>query len=529
MSDPAGTNPAGMVRDARRDGQVLRDAATSDLARRFPIRWLSEHAVLPLRSEPDGVVVAAENVPSPAVQESLSHHLGMSVRFEQHAASDIRAAILAAPRDRVDAPIAVDETWRSDQTESLDDLRAQASREPVVQLVNAILSEAMRAGASDVHIESMADGVRVRHRLDGVLHDVQTLGREFRASVLSRIKVMASLDIAERRVPQDGRARVRLGALDVDVRVSTLPALHGESVVLRLLEGGQQTATQTLEALGLATPLLARWRSLIQRPDGLLLATGPTGSGKSTTLHASLRERSTSDVKVVTVEDPVECRLESAVQLPVNVRAGFGFATALRAILRHDPDVILVGEMRDTETAEIAVRAALTGHLVFSTLHTTDAVSAVQRLLDMDVPPFLLGATLQGVVAQRLVRRVCIHCIEDRTPTATEQAQYRAVQSTFPSGFPESLSRVAIGTGCSICSGTGYRGRVAIAELLTMDDRLRALVLAGESAPALRAAVRETWKTSGAHDLAADGWRAVLDGSTTPSEVSRVISHETIG
>lgn len=492
------------------DGRMLREAASGELARRFPWRWLDEQAVLPLRLESDanGVIawVAADGDVPELVQAALVRRLEARLHMVPTRASDIRAALLAA-RAPDTAEGTHDATVADDRVASIDDLRAQASREPVVQLVHAMLAEAVRAGASDLHVESTANGLRIRQRLDGVLRDVQTLGMEFRAAVISRIKVMASLDIAERRLPQDGRTRLQVAGREVDVRVATLPALHGESVVLRLLDGNQAGATETLESLGFSDALLTRWRQLVHRPDGLLLATGPTGSGKSTTLHAALRERSTADVKVVTVEDPVEYRVDGAVQLPVNMRSGFGFASALRAMLRHDPDVILVGEMRDVETAELAVRAALTGHLVLSTLHTTDAAGAVQRLRDMGIAPYLLAGTLRGVLAQRLLRRVCAACREQRTPSLAERSAYAAAQQRSPGIGPATLDAIAGGGGCGACSGTGFRGRVAIGELLEPESPV----------------------ASPLPDLIGDGWRAVAAGLTTPGELYRVLTVESVG
>jgi type II secretory ATPase GspE/PulE/Tfp pilus assembly ATPase PilB-like protein len=340
------------------------------------------------------------------------------------------------------------------------------------------------------------------------------LGADFRTAVISRLKVLAGLDIAERRLPQDGRARVRVGDRELDIRISTLPALHGESVVLRLLDGGHAEQPSSLEMLGLRADVLGRWRTLLQRPSGLLLVSGPTGSGKTTTLYAALRERSTPGVKVVTVEDPVEYRLDGIVQLPVNTRAGFGFPNALRAILRHDPDVILVGEMRDTETADIAVQAALTGHLVLSTVHTTDATAALARLQEMGVPPYLLSATLQGVLAQRLVRRVCGSCGAWRPLTELERA--RVAESDVP------ITQVREGAGCTPCAGTGFRGRVAIAELLVLDDALRGAFTQGASLVELRAMVR----ARGVRSLRDDGWRSVAAGETTIDEVVRMVSED---
>lgn len=300
----------------------------------------------------------------------------------------------------------------------------------------------------------------------------------------------------------------------MDLRLSTLPALHGESVVLRLLDGGNDTGASSLSALGFTDGTLRTLRQLLHRSSGLVLVSGPTGSGKTTTLYAALRERSTPTVKVVTVEDPVEYRLDGVVQLPVNPRAGFGFPNALRAILRHDPDVILVGEMRDAETADIAVQAALTGHLVLSTVHTTDATAALARLQDMGVPAYLLAATLQGVLAQRLVRCVCEQCAAWREPTREERALMGA--------RGESVTRVREGTGCVVCAGTGYRGRIALAELLVLTDALRSAFTRGASLAELRAQVR----SGGVPSLRDDGWRLVSEGRTTVAEVERVISED---
>ena len=498
------------------DARALRSAAAGALALRFPARWLEEHGVLPLEVIQGTAQVATDGTPPAHVRDALERTLDAPVRFVAVGGGDLRAALLAAPR-RVEEGPAAGAGARAldvgDATESLDDLRALASKEPVVQVVNAMLAEAARAGASDVHLETLSAALRVRMRLDGVLQDAQQLGPEFRAAVISRLKVLAGLDIAERRLPQDGRARVRVGARELDLRVSTLPALHGESVVLRLLDGGGDALPQTLEGLGFPAHVLEPWRALLHRAAGLVLVTGPTGSGKTTTLYAALRERSTPGVKVVTVEDPVEYRLDGVVQLPVNLRAGFGFPNALRAILRHDPDVILVGEMRDAETAEIAVRAALTGHLVLSTVHTTDAVGALARLRDMGVPAYLLTATLQGVLAQRLVRRVCDAC--------GTWGPLREIDQAFFAGS-EAPDTVRRGAGCDACAGTGYRQRIAIAELLSLDDAMRDALTQGASTTVLRQLAR----VRGVASLLADGQRAVRAGLTTAEEVTRVVSED---
>ncbi len=517
MSDVAATNGATERSAPEREARDLRDAAAGALALRLPARWLEEHAVLPLYEDNGVVIVAADGALPPLVDDALQRALGVPVRAVPVHAADIRAALVGAPRGH--GATTHDDPLRGEAAESLDDLRALASREPVVQVVNAMLGEAVRAGASDIHIETVAAGLRVRLRLDGVLHDAQQLGRGFQAAVISRLKVLAGLDIAERRLPQDGRARVRIGDRELDIRVSTLPALHGESLVLRLLDGGtagDPSEARTLTALGFANDVYAQLTRMLARSSGLVLVTGPTGSGKTTTLYAALAERSTSRVKVVTVEDPVEYRLDGVVQLPVNVKAGFGFPNALRAILRHDPDVILVGEMRDAETAEIAVQAALTGHLVLSTLHTTDATGALARLSDMGVPPYLLAATLHGVLAQRLVRTNCEACSQWRPPTSEERALLGA--------HAGAIAQVRAGEGCTPCAGTGFRGRAAIAELLVFDEGMRAQFVAGASLAAMRASVR----ARGIPSLRDDGWRLVGAGRTTVNEVARVVSEDDV-
>ena len=513
MPDNTPSAPATPERDAR----TLRDAASGALAQRFPARWLEEHAILPLSIENGTAHVAAEGPIVSVVADVLARALHSSrIVVAAYPAAEIRAALVATPRAAAGGRNH-DALLQGDHTESLDDLRALASREPVVQVVNALLAEAARTGASDVHFESTASGLRVRMRRDGVLQDVQELGPAFQAGVLSRLKVVAGLDIAERRLPQDGRARVHIDDRDIDIRVSTLPALHGESLVLRLLDSGG-AHSRTMTDLGITADVQRAWSALVSRTSGLLLVTGPTGSGKTTTLYAALAARSTEGVKVVTVEDPVEYRLDGVVQLPVNPKAGFGFANALRAILRHDPDVILVGEMRDAETAEIAVQAALTGHLVLSTLHTTDAAGALARLTEMGVPPYLLAATLHGVLAQRLVRVTCDACAEWRALTREELAMVRGV--TPPLDPP--VTRVHEGQGCERCAQSGYRGRAAITELLVLDDALRAAFVQGASLDVLRATVR----ARGVPSLVHDGWRAVRDGRTTIAEVARVVSED---
>ena len=488
-----------MVRD-------LRDAATGLLARRLSPRYLEQHTVLPLGVADDGaVVLAVGHTPDVTVLDELSRLFERPIRVVEYPIGEIQAALLTA--ERVVPSTEQSGTTLDDGDEQpLDDLRALAEQEPVIRLVNVTLLDALRAGASDVHLEPMADDLRVRYRLDGVLRDMTRIGRQYQAAVISRIKIMAGLDIAERRRPQDGRIRLRLAEREVDLRVSTLPGLHGEGIVLRLLDAG--TITPELGALGMPDAVRMQMARLVAKTGGLVLVTGPTGSGKTTTLHAALATLNTAAVKIVTVEDPIEYRIDGVTQVPVNVRAGMGFASALRSILRHDPDIIMVGELRDAETATIAIQAALTGHLVLSTLHTTDAVGAVTRLIDMGVEPYLVTATLQGALAQRLVRVLCDACAEPRAVSPQEQLRW--------TGLP---ARPRAARGCEACAGSGYRGRRGIYELFMPDDTARADVVAGAPADQLRARARER----GAVPLHEEGWRLVRDGITTPEELVRAI------
>ena len=389
------------------------------------------------------------------------------------------------------------------------DVRDLANQPPVIRYVNLLVREAYDAGASDIHLEPGRGGLAARFRLDGVLAPAPEPPAELHHAVVSRVKLLAELDIAERRRPQDGRIRVRLEQRELDLRVSTVPTLFGESVVLRLLDRGGRPVT--LPELGMPADVLRGMERLARRPHGMLLATGPTGSGKTTTLYAALGLRDAAAEKIVTVEDPVEYQLPGVTQVPVHRQAGVTFAAALRSILRQDPDVVMVGETRDPETAEIAMQAAMTGHLVFSTLHTNDAVSAVPRLLDLGVPDYLLAATLEGILAQRLVRRVCDGCREAYEPSAEAVARL--------AGDGERPRRLVRGAGCRACRGTGFRGRLGIFELLEMDDGLREA--GARRAP--QAELRERARAAGMRPLRADAWEKVTQGLTTVDEVLRVL------
>ena len=491
----------------------LRAAAAGALAARLSPRYLEEHRLIPLEIDGNGVLtVAAGTTLDPTVIDELSRLFERPVRAVPAEAAEIRAALLAARPATPAATNAVTATDNGEELAALGDLRALANEAPVIQFVNVMLLDALKAGASDVHVESTTEGLRVRVRLDGVLRDVSMVGKAHQSGIMSRIKLLAGLDIAERRVPQDGRARLALSEREVDLRVSTLPTLYGESAVVRILDHSAQA--RGLAELGLPEELEARVDQLIRRPTGLILVTGPTGSGKTTTLYAALGRINASGTKILTVEDPVEYRLAGVTQIPVNRRAGLGFATALRSMLRHDPDIIMVGEMRDRETAEIAVQAALTGHLVFSTLHTNDAVSGITRLVDMGIEPYLVSATVEAILAQRLVRVLCDNCAEGYQPSAAEVA-------TAPANLgPRRSFRRA--RGCDACSSSGYRGRRGIYELFVPSERVRARVAQGATLDELRTLSR----TDGLVSLREAAWQAAASGVTSIAEVLRVTAEE---
>jgi type II secretory ATPase GspE/PulE/Tfp pilus assembly ATPase PilB-like protein len=490
----------------------LRAAAAGALAARLSPRYLEEHRLIPLEIDGNGVLtVAAGKMLDATVLDELSRVFERPVRTVAAEAAEIRAALLAA---RPATPAATEAIGSNgEDLVATGDLRALANEAPVIQFVNVMLLDALKAGASDVHIEATTEGLRVRMRLDGVLRDVSILGKAHQSGILSRIKLLASLDIAERRIPQDGRARLTLSEREVDLRVSTLPSLHGESAVVRILDHSGQA--RSLAELGLPETLGARVDQLIRRPTGLILVTGPTGSGETTTLYAALGRINAPGIKVLTVEDPVEYRLAGVTQIPVNRRAGLGFPNALRSMLRHDPDIIMVGEMRDRETAEIAVQAALTGHLVFSTLHTNDAVGGITRLVDMGIEPYLVSATVEAILAQRLVRVLCESCAEPYEPGRSELA-------TQPSSVSLTSRSWKRARGCDVCSGTGYRGRRGIYELFVPSDQIRSRVAQGATLDELRAIARD----EGLVTLREAAWQAASDGLTSIAEVLRVTSED---
>ena len=445
----------------------------------------------------------------------LRRALGVPVRarrlgteqFDELIAATYNGAEAGAAALAVDLAQDLDISRLLQEIPRIEDLLESQDNAPVIRLINALFTQALRDGASDIHIEPFETRSVVRLRVDGTLRDLIEPARALHGAIVSRVKIMAQLDIAEKRLPQDGRITLRVAGKPVDVRVSTIPTGHGERVVLRLLD--KQAGRLDLTRLGMDEATLAHMDRLIREPHGMVLVTGPTGSGKTTTLYAALSRLDATALNIMTVEDPIEYDLDGISQTQVNTRIKMSFARALRTILRQDPDVVMIGEIRDLETAQIAVQASLTGHLVFATLHTNDAVSAVTRLVDMGVEPFLLASSLIGVGAQRLVRRLCLEC---RKPFAADAAQLRAL------GLAPTDGTLYSAQGCAACSGSGYRGRTGIYELLTVDDDLRRLIHDRASEQTLR----EHALSRGMRSLRDDGMRWAGQGLISLEEVVRV-------
>jgi len=471
-------------------------------ARYVPYGYARQNQLLVSAVSGDAIEVwVGETTPAHALAE-LTRTLPMRVVPVRKPSAELAAAIASAYAQQEGSAASVVDEVESDLDLSrllqdipkIEDLLETEDDAPIIRMINALLTQAARDGASDIHIEPFESYSLVRFRVDGALRDVVRPKRELHAALVSRIKIMASLDIAEKRLPQDGRITLRIGGRAVDVRVSTLPTGHGERAVLRLLE--KEAGRLDLGKLGMAAQTLSAFDRLVHQPHGIVLVTGPTGSGKTTTLYSALNRIDSATVNVMTVEDPIEYDLEGIGQTQVNARIDMSFAKALRSILRQDPDVIMIGEIRDLETAQIAVQASLTGHLVLATLHTNDSVSAVTRLIDMGVEPFLLSSSLLGIGAQRLVRRLCTQC---RQPDPAVPGTWRAV-------------------GCLSCNRTGYAGRTGIYELLVVDDVVRALIHrnAGEGE------IRSVAQRHGMQNMRDDGQRWVKDGITSLDEVVRV-------
>jgi general secretion pathway protein E len=492
--------------------------STPPLVKELSAKYLRQYLACPIAVDGTTITVATAEPTNPLLLDDLRQTLGMSVRLCVASPAPILEAIERAYGANTAlqkivegmGPVADRDAPPEDDVNHLRDMAFEA---PVVRLVNLLVEGALAADASDIHIEPFEDSLRVRYRIDGLLYDQEAPPRRLQAALTSRIKIMAEMNIAERRLPQDGRIRVTApGGRRVDIRVSTVPTIHGESIVMRLLD--RSSVFLPFDRLGFSGPTAQAFEALIHRPHGILLVTGPTGSGKTTTLYAGLDRINRPDLKIITVEDPVEYQLKGVNQIPVRPKIGLSFAAGLRHIVRQDPDVIMVGEIRDLETAEIAIQAALTGHLVFSTLHTNDAPAAVTRLQDMGCEPYLVSSVLNGVLAQRLVRRVCTAC---RAPDHADPAELLAFGVTDVAGIE--LFR---GKGCDECRGTGYRGRTGIYELFRITDEARSLIIRKTPAGEIRHHAVE----HGMVTLREDAWAKACAGQTTVAEILRVTQED---
>lgn len=483
------------------------------------VDFLKFSRMVPLRVEGRDLLVATTDPTDLPRLHALGLATGLRVRPLLAKEKEITARIEAlfgngSTTDSMTAPITREGEGVEDE-EEVEHLRDLASEVPVIRMVNQMLSRALEGRASDIHIEPFENQLKVRYRIDGILHEVDSPPRQLKAAIISRLKILAQLNIAERRLPQDGRIKVKIAGKDVDLRIATIPTLYGESVVIRLLERSQ--IFTDLESLGFPPAIFQRFCEMISKPHGMILVTGPTGSGKTTTLYGALQKINDPGKKIITIEDPVEYQLGGVNQIQVKPQIGLTFANGLRSIVRQDPDVIMVGEIRDFETAEIAVQAALTGHLVFSTLHTNDAAGAISRLLEMGVQDYLLASTILGVLAQRLVRRLCPACRKE-----VPFNEFRSQISDFKSkngNLPTTLWEAG---GCDLCSGTGYLGRIGILEFLPASAEICKLIVQRADANSIRSLA----VSQGMQLLREDGWQKVRDGITTLAEVLRVTREE---
>jgi general secretion pathway protein E len=487
------------------------------LEEKLSLRFLREARLLPIADTEDGLVVAMADPLDRYAEEAIALVAGRAIHRRVAVPAELEAALdriyggdaAETPADAEDADIIGDLDAVDTDVERLRDLASEA---PVIRLVNQIVSRAVEARASDIHFEPSENGLKVRFRIDGLLRDMEVLPARLRPAVLSRVKLMAKLNIAERRLPQDGRIKLAVRGTPLDLRVAVTPSLHGEAAVLRILH--RDTVALDFAALGIGGANLRTLGAMLERPHGIVLVTGPTGSGKTTTLYAALSRLNTPERKILTVEDPVEYQLEGITQIQVQPSIGLDFATVLRSLLRHDPDVIMVGEIRDRETAEIAVQAALTGHLVLSTLHTNSAAGSIARLIDMGVPEYLLASTLTGAMGQRLVRTLCPDCREP-FEALPELARELGLDNLAGGGGSVRLWRPR---GCDGCHGAGYRGRTTISEVLVPNDALRRLILKRADARELHQAAVADGMTA----MFADGAAKALAGLTTIEEVLKV-------
>jgi len=487
----------------------------------FPARVLMKEELLPIRQNDGLVYIATGRLFAPQGLDALKAMTGLrlqpvlapreAIQREMKKRLGVGADTLGTLGEEASFQVVDDE---NEENTNLDDAAEDAS---IIRFVNQVLRDAIELRASDIHLEPFEDELRIRYRIDGVLQEVPVPAqiKRFQPAIVSRVKILSHLNIAEKRLPQDGRIKIRLDNAEVDIRVSVIPMLHGEAVVMRLL---RQTATlRGMEQLGMDKREIRSFRKVLGLPHGIILVTGPTGSGKTSTLYTALNEINDHVRKIITIEDPIEYQLRGINQIQVSEKAGLTFAKGLRAILRHDPDVILIGEIRDQETAQIAVQASLTGHLVFSTLHTNDAPGALSRLVDMGVEPYLVASSLEAVLAQRLVRVLCTHCKQiDTSPTT------HALKTELKFA-PHTLVYRAV--GCRDCRNTGYHGRRGIFEWMDISHEVRRLILKNASSGEIRSAACRL----GLRGLAEDGWRLVQEGVTTPEEVFRVTKAQSVG
>lgn len=483
---------------------------------KVPYSFAKRHLVLPLKEKEGKVIAATADPLNLEPIEELRFILGRPVEAVWSSKEAIMTAINGCYDARTGAAseLIADLASRAEEgreeVEAYDLLDTSGQTSPIIKLLNLILTEAIQQGASDIHFEPSDEGLRVRYRIDGVLQDRHRPSFEYQGQLLSRIKVISQMDIAERRLPQDGRIKLRMGQREIDFRVSTVPVVGGERIVLRILDRG--SVRLGLESFGMLPKVHEEFCRMISLPEGIVLVTGPTGSGKTTTLYSALSQLYSSETNIMTIEDPVEYNLKGIAQIGVRPKINLTFAAGLRHILRQDPDIVMVGEIRDKETAEIAIQASLTGHLVLSTLHTNDAPSAITRLVDMGVEPYLLSSTIIGVMAQRLVRRICSECIEPYEPYPRELLSLKLEKGDLKNG------KLYRGKGCDVCFGTGYKGRHGIYELMTVTNAIKRQIVRSPDALELREVALETGMVS----LAEHGADLVCKGITTVAEVLRV-------
>ncbi|MFM9873597.1 MAG: GspE/PulE family protein [Fimbriimonadaceae bacterium] len=494
------------------------DPAAIDLV---PRDFALKHQVLPLSTNNGSLSVAIGSLASLPATDDLAVLVNKNISVFVADAGMIRDALEKRFLEGMLGESMVDNEniIDADDVSDLADLQKLAGEAAVVQMVNLMFAQAVRDGVSDIHVEPYEKELKIRFRTDGILKDAMAPARRMHAAIISRLKILAELNIAERRLPQDGRIKLTIGARQVDVRVSIVPTVHGERAVMRILDKG--TGMLSLPQLGMRPDTLKLFRKVIGIPYGMILVTGPTGSGKSTTLYAGLQEIYSPKLNILTIEDPVEYQVAGIGQIQVRANIGLTFASGLRSIVRQDPDVIMVGEIRDHETAEIAIHAALTGHLVFSTLHTNDAPSAITRLLDMGVEPYLAASSIVGVVAQRLVRTICSNCAIPHE----EKPELLAAIGISPDDYDHAHAPFRVGKGCEKCGGTGYKGRRGLYELMTVDEEVRRMTVDHSPASLIK---DHALKAQNMRTLLGEGRLAVLEGQTTAEEVLRVCQREDI-